>query len=248
MSWSNRNAPLKKNPNDHLGVIYIQTETLALRDSEFGMKEERVFFGKGPMQLEGLFAVTGGTRGAAISHPHSLMGGDMWNPVVETVAQALFSAEISTLRFNFRGVGGSSGSFDEGRGEQEDLLSALAFLEDRGLRDILPAGYSFGAWVTAGVIGYRALAPAIFVAPPIDLFPFDLDNLKGRVGLIVCGDSDPYCPADGVRIMATALSCQLSFIQGADHFFMSREADLADCIATYARNGWEGTDENRYSS
>jgi alpha/beta superfamily hydrolase len=211
------------------------------------MKEERVFFGKGQMYLEGLFAATGGTRAAVISHPHSLMGGDMRNPVVETVARALFTTGISTLRFNFRGVGGSAGSFDEGRGEQEDLLSALAFLEDRGLKEILPAGYSFGAWVNAGVIGHRALAPAIFVAPPMELFPFDLDNLKGRVGLIICGDCDPYCPVDGVRIMATALSCQLSFIQGADHFFMSRETDLADSIATYARNGGGGNDENRCS-
>lgn len=172
-----------------------------------------------------------------ISHPHSLMGGDMWNPVVETVARALFASGISTLRFNFRGVGRSAGSFDEGRGEQEDLLSALTFLEDRGLKEILPAGYSFGAWVTAGVIGRRALAPAIFVAPPIELFPFDLETLRGRVGLVVCGDRDPYCPADWVRIMATALSCRLVFIPGLDHFFLTREMDLADCIATFVRNG-----------
>ena len=201
------------------------------------MKEERVFFGEGQVRLEGLFASAGGTRGAVISHPHSLMGGDMWNPVVETVAQALFGAGISTLRFNFRGVGGSGGSFDEGRGEQEDLLSALAFLEDRGLKEILPAGYSFGAWVTAGVIGRRALAPALFVAPPIKMFPFDLETLRNRVGLIVCGDRDPYCPADEVRIMAAALSCRLEFIPGSDHFFLSQETDLADCIATFAHNG-----------
>lgn len=117
------------------------------------------------------------------------MGGDMWNPVVETVARALFAAGISTLRLNFRGVGGSAGCFDEGRGEQEDLLAALAFLEERGLKEILPAGYSFGAWVSAGVLGRRALAPAIFVAPPIHLFPFDLETLRNRVGLIVCGDA-----------------------------------------------------------
>jgi alpha/beta superfamily hydrolase len=201
------------------------------------MKEERFFFGEGRMRIEGLFAVAGGTRGAVISHPHSLMGGDMWNPVVETVAQALFDAGISTLRFNFRGVGGSEGSFDEGRGEQEDLLSALAFMDDRGLKEILPAGYSFGAWVTAGVIGRRALAPALFVAPPIALFPFDPETLKNRVGLIVCGDRDPYCPADEVRIMATTVSCRLELIPGADHFFQSQEAGLADCIATFALNG-----------
>ena len=201
------------------------------------MTEERVFFREGKVRPEGLFAFSGGTKGAVISHPHSLMGGDMWNPVVETVAQAFFASGISTLRFNFRGVGGSGGSFDEGRGEQEDLLSAIAFLEDRGLKEILPAGYSFGAWVTAGVLGRRALAPALFVAPPMELFHFDLETLRGRVGLIVCGDRDPYCPADGVRIMATALSCRLEFIPGADHFFLSRETDLADRITTCACNG-----------
>ncbi|MDP1992749.1 MAG: hypothetical protein Q8K00_17195 [Syntrophales bacterium] len=201
------------------------------------MNEERVYFGEGRMRMEGLFATAEGTRGAVISHPHSLMGGDMLNPVVEIVAQALFGAGISTLRFNFRGVGGSGGTFDEGRGEQEDLLAALAFLEDRGLKEILPAGYSFGAWVTAGVLGRRALAPALFVAPPIELFPFDPETLQNRVGLIVCGDRDPYCPADRVRIMATTLSCRLELIPGADHFFMSHEMDLAHCIATFARNG-----------
>jgi uncharacterized protein len=201
------------------------------------MNEERVFFREGHVRLEGLYAYSGGIRGAVISHPHSLMGGDMWNPVVETVTQALFSAGFSTLRFNFRGVGESGGIFDEGRGEQEDLLTALTFLEDRGLKEILPAGYSFGAWVNAGVIGRRALAPALFVAPPIDLFPFDLKTLKNRVGLIICGDRDPYCPVDGVRIMATTISCRLELIPGADHFFMTRETELADCIATFARNG-----------
>ena len=201
------------------------------------MKEERVFFEKDRVRLEGLFAVAGGTKGAVISHPHSLMGGDMWNSVVETVAQALFDAGISTLRFNFRGVGGSGGHFDEGRGEQADLLSAFAFLEDRGIKEVLPAGYSFGAWVTAGVLGRWTLAPALFVAPPIEMFSFDWETLRNRVGLIVCGDRDPYCPAQGVRLMATTLSCRLEFITGADHFFMSRETDLADCIAGFARNG-----------
>ena len=146
------------------------------------MKEEKVFFGEDRVRLEGLFAAAGGTKGAVISHPHSLMGGDMWNPVVETVTQALFGVGISTLRFNFRGVGESGGTFDEGRGEQEDLLAALAFLEDRGLKEILPAGYSFGAWVTAGVIGRRALAPALFVAPPIKMFSFDLKDLTESGG------------------------------------------------------------------
>lgn len=200
------------------------------------MKEEKVFFGDGQIGLEGLFASAGGKGGAVISHPHSLMGGDMWNPIVETVTRVLFAAGISTLRFNFRGVGASGGRFDEGRGEREDILAALAFQEERGIEETLLAGYSFGAWVSAGILGSRMLAPAIFVAPPIDLFPFDLENLRNRVGLIVCGDRDPYCPADKIRIAAATLSCRLVFIPGADHFFGSRERDLAACIETFVRS------------
>lgn len=199
------------------------------------MKEEPVFFGKDQARLEGIFASAGGTRGAVIAHPHSLMGGDMRNPVVETVSRSLLASGFSTLRFNFRGVGRSEGTFDEGRGEQEDFLAALAFLEERGSREVLPAGYSFGAWVIAGALGRRSTAPAILVAPPIRLFPFDLENLRGRVGLIVCGDRDPYCPAEGIRGMAEALSCPLASVTGADHFFALHEIELADRIDAFAR-------------
>lgn len=200
------------------------------------MQESAVHFGKGNRDLEGLFASAGGKKGAVIAHPHSLMGGDMWNPVVETVAGALSREGISTLRFNFRGVGGSAGSFDGGRGEREDLLAACDFLEAQGVEEILPAGYSFGAWVAAGMLGRRALAPAVFVAPPIRMFPFDLEGLQSRVGLIVCGDRDPYCPADEIRVAAAALGCPLAAIPGADHFFLMREGELAACIEEYIRS------------
>ncbi|MEW6335309.1 MAG: alpha/beta hydrolase [Thermodesulfobacteriota bacterium] len=194
-------------------------------------------FGKGDRELEGLFAAAGGREGAVIAHPHSMMGGDMWNPVVETVAVTLLRAGISTLRFNFRGVGGSAGSFDGGRGEREDLLAACDFLEEKGVEEILPAGYSFGAWVAAGMLGRRALAPAIFVAPPIRMFPFELEGLQSRVGLIVCGDRDPYCPAEEIRGAAAALGCPLAIVPGADHFFLMRERELAACIESNIRPG-----------
>jgi len=199
------------------------------------MKEEPVLFGKGHARLEGLFASSGGTRGAVIAHPHSLMGGDMRNPVVETVSRSLFASGISTLRFNFRGVGRSEGTFDEGRGEQEDFLAALAFLENWGFSELLPAGYSFGAWVIAGALGRRTTAPAILVAPPIGMFPFALEHLRGRVGLIVCGDRDPYCPAEEIRIMAETLSCPQASVEGADHFFALHETELAGRIEAFVQ-------------
>ena len=198
------------------------------------MEEKKVIFGQGNIRLEGRHANSGGAIGAVISHPHSLRGGDMDNSVVKTLAETLFAAGISTLRFNFRGVGKSTGTFDDGRGEQDDVLAAISFLEEQGIREILPAGYSFGAWVNAGILNRRNLLPAIFVSPPINLFHFDFQTLRGKAGLIVCGDRDPYCPAERIKSVAADLACRLEIIPDADHFFQSRENDLAACIHDFA--------------
>jgi hypothetical protein len=198
------------------------------------MEEKKVFFGQGNVRLEGLYANSGGAVGAVISHPHPLMGGNMGNSIVETLAETLFAGGLSTLRFNFRGVGRSNGIFDDGRGEQDDVLAAVSFMEEQGMREILPAGYSFGAWVNAGILNQRNLLPAIFVSPPITLFSFDFQALRGNVGLIICGDQDPYCPTERIKSVKAELACRLDIIPNADHFFQSRENDLAACINDFA--------------
>ena len=196
--------------------------------------EERVFFGGDAIRLEGLHAAAGGGRGVVISHPHPLMGGDMENPVVEILSEVLFAAGISTLRFTFRGVGRSAGAFDGGQGEQEDVLAAVSFLEERGNGEVALAGYSFGSWVNAAVLVRKRLLPAILVAPPITLCEFDFDALRGRVGAILCGDRDQFCPAELVRIIADDLPCRLDLIPGADHFFMAKETELGLGIKAFA--------------
>ena len=198
------------------------------------MQEKKVFFGQGNIRLEGLYAHSSGAMGAVISHPHPLMGGDMSNSIVEILAETLFADGISTLRFNFRGVGKSTGTFDDGRGEQEDVLAAVSFMEEQGIREILPAGYSFGAWVNAGILNRRNLLPALFVSPPINLFGFDFQTLRGKAGLIICGDQDPYCPTERIKSVAAELACRLDIIPDADHFFQSRENDLAARINDFA--------------
>src|SRR5215207_9182793 len=91
--------------------------------------------------------------GVAICHPHPLHGGDMENPVVIRAAEVCQEAGLATIRFNFRGVGASTGAYDEGRGEQDDLGAALDHLA--GLlpagSPIAVAGYSFGAAVAGRV-------------------------------------------------------------------------------------------------
>jgi uncharacterized protein len=197
------------------------------------IQERHVFFGQGAARLEGLHTALPGTIGAVISHPHPLMGGEMRNPVVDILAKAFSVGGIPTLRFNFRGVGMSEGVFDEGRGEQEDVLAAAAYLEEQGIREIILTGYSFGAWVNAGVILRKNLLPAVFVSPPIKLFTFDFQLLRGKVALVICGDRDPFCPLDEVKNGTAQPSCRLEVIPNADHFFCGREADLASRIDAF---------------
>jgi uncharacterized protein len=199
------------------------------------MREQQVFFGSGGIRLEGLYSGSQGALGVVISHPHPMMGGDMRDTVVETLADAFSAGGISTLRFNFRGVGMSEGSFDGGQGEQEDVLAAISYLEGQGAQEIIPAGYSFGTWVTAGVIVRRNLLPAIFVSPPINLFPFDFRLLRGKIGLILCGDRDPFCPLDKARDGAAQISSHLEIISGADHFFQERTEELAVRIDAFVK-------------
>jgi uncharacterized protein len=195
--------------------------------------EQPIFFCQGTIRIEGLYTAVQGTIGAVISHPHPLMGGDMRNPVVGILTESFFAGGFSTLRFNFRGVGMSEGNFDEGRGEQEDVLTAVTYLERQGIREIILVGYSFGAWVNSGVVLQRDLVPAVLVSPPIDLFPFNFAFLQGKVGLVICGDRDPYCPLDVARNAAAQASCRLEIIPDADHFLSGKEAELAACIDAF---------------
>ena len=197
------------------------------------IQEQPVLFGQEAARLEGLYAAAQGTVGAVISHPHPLMGGDMRNPVVETLAESLLAGGLSTLRFNFRGVGMSEGGFDGGRGEKDDVLAAIAYLERQGIREIVLAGYSFGAWVNATVVLRSNLLPAVLVSPPINLFSFNFELLRGKVGLMICGERDPYCPLDEARNAAAQTSCPLEIIPDADHFLIGKGADLAARVDTF---------------
>ena len=195
--------------------------------------EQPVSFRRGAARLEGLYAAVQGTMGAVISHPHPLMGGDMRNPVVETLTESLFAGGLSTLRFNFRGVGMSEGAFDEGHGEQEDVLAAVTYLERQGIRETVLVGYSFGAWVNATAILRKNLLPTVLVSPPINLFPVNFELIREKVGLMICGDQDPYCPLDEVRNAAAQVSCRLEILPDADHFLIGKGAELAACIGSF---------------
>ena len=106
--------------------------------------EDKIEFLADSIVFEGLLQKNSAAKGVVITHPHPLYGGNMHNNVVVAISQAYQKLDYTTLRFNFRGVGGSQGSYGDGIGEQEDVSAAVAFLADLGMNQIDLAGYSFG--------------------------------------------------------------------------------------------------------
>ena len=112
--------------------------------------EEKITFQSDGLQLQGRLH-RAGVNGVVVTHPHPLYGGDMNNPVVETITQAYQHKGYTTLRFDFRGVGDSQGMYDEGIGEKRDVCQAMAYLAQINIENICLAGYSFGAWINAQI-------------------------------------------------------------------------------------------------
>lgn len=199
------------------------------------VKEEKVFWPNGSLTGEGLWHPGTGGAGAVICHPHPLMGGSMHNNVVETVRDEWIAAGFSTLRFNFRGVGGSTGRYDEGRGEKQDLLSACAFAKSRGVEKIFLVGYSFGAWICCRLLKDQpsVAASVVLISPPLKYFEFDWEGLENAVELTICGDQDMFCDADTFRKKTGDISAKLTILPGADHFYFGQEAGLAEHLRQY---------------
>lgn len=198
------------------------------------MKEERIFFKSGKLDIEGLYAPSDGQKGVVITHPHSMMGGSMRNNVVFALVSAFYQNGFSTLRFNFRGVGRSGGIYDDGIGEQEDVKGAIDFLVEKGKKDIFLTGYSFGAWVNTKLIANQDfLSDIIMVSPPIDFLDFDFPGQKGKIGLVICGDSDQFCPIDRLGGITEEIGCRLEIVGGADHFYFGKEDVIAGYLDDY---------------
>jgi hypothetical protein len=181
-------------------------------------------------------------RGAAVvCHPHPVYGGTMDNKVVYRAAKAAVEAGFATLRFNFRGVGRSTGKHDQGAGEQEDAAAALRWLEGRypalGLAMI---GYSFGAWV-----GLRAAHSAprvnalVGLGLPLDLFDFEFLISCPKPALYIIGTRDEFCSRENLdrfesRLPATA---SLHRIEGSEHFFTGHIETIQSLITDFLKTG-----------
>ena len=200
------------------------------------MMEKPLYFKSGKIHMEGLYASTDGERGSVISHPHPQMGGSMQNNVVEALVSVLFKNHFSTLRFNFRGVGRSEGRYDDGMGEQEDLIAAMSCLAGKGKKKVVLAGYSFGAWITVKILKrFEDFSDVILVSPPVDFLTFDWSGSEDKIGLIVCGDRDQFCSPESLKTLVEEIHCRLEMVRGADHFYFMKENGMIGVIDAYLK-------------
>ena len=179
---------------------------------------------------------------ALVLHPHPRHGGTMNNKVVYTLYQSFARQGFSVLRFNFRGVGRSQGTFDRGEGELSDAASALDWLQgfnpNAGMCWI--AGFSFGAWIGMQLLMRRPeISSFISVAPPANMFDFSFLAPCPSSGLIVQGDRDEIVPPPSVAKLVEKLQAQRDLkidyriVPGASHFFYEHLDELAKQVDGY---------------
>lgn len=160
---------------------------------------------------------------AIVCHPHPLHGGTMDNKVVSTLVRAFDEVDIPSVRFNFRGVGASEGSYADGVGEVEDLQAVADWVRDQfaGCKLVL-AGFSFGSGVVSN--GCQSLADVvqgIFVAPPVGRYNFAEASSYPCPVTVVMGDKDELVSPEDVYQWSDSLSPPATVISlpDASHFF-----------------------------
>lgn len=198
------------------------------------MRERPVNFKCGELVLEGLLAMPStpaGERAAVVCHPHPQYGGSMHNNVVEAIIDALQQLGCATLRFNFRGVGRSQGSYGGGLEERNDAAAAVDYmlgLPGYGKAPVVLAGYSFGATVAlTAASGIESVKAVVAVAPPLSVMKVSAAAIPTQRLVVAAGDGDSYCPVERLRDLPADKTIVLP---GADHFFSGYEEDLTDAL------------------
>lgn len=176
---------------------------------------------------------------AVVCHPHPLYGGTMHNKVVFKVAQTLQMLHIPALRFNFRGVGHSSGVYDEGRGEMDDVRAALEFMSRRyaGIPAII-AGFSFGAFVGLRVAAIDDRVQAMIgLGVPARWLENDTFLGGGKPKLFIHGTADDVAPYEATRKWFESVPAPkiMVAIEGADHFFQDRLDEVRATIVDFVQ-------------
>jgi alpha/beta superfamily hydrolase len=169
-------------------------------------------------------AAAAGTRArgvAVLCHPHPQHGGTLDNKVVQTLARAFVQLGFTSVRFNFRGVGASAGTWDEGRGEIDDALAVVAAHRAAG-QPLVLGGFSFGAFVASQAAarlasdGAGAAGRLVLVGPAASRF--DMATVPADT-LVVHGEADDVVPLAAALDWARPQALPVLVVPGAGHFF-----------------------------
>jgi hypothetical protein len=200
---------------------------------------ERVFIDGPAGTIEAMIERPPGARGdivAVCCHPHPLYGGSMQNKVVHTLARACQDQRVTSVRFNFRGVGGSEGKHDDGVGESEDAAAVADFaMRETGATRLWSLGFSFGGFVAYRLATMRAASALVTVAPPVQRFDFTRLPVPVCPWLVAQGDADDLVDHERVRAWTQSLdpAPEVKILGGAEHFFHGRLTELRALLS-----GW----------
>ncbi len=179
---------------------------------------------------------------ALVLHPHPSHGGTMNNKVVYNTYHSLVRNGFSVLRINFRGVGRSQGTFDDGVGELADAATALDWLEQHNptASTVWVAGFSFGAWIALQLLMRRPeIQNFIAISPPAAKYDFSFLSPCPSPGLVVQGDADSIVAEEDVESFVSKLAKQKGssidyrVIPTADHFFREKMDELIQNLDEY---------------
>jgi len=211
-------------------------------DGQKRMKASRVTFPCADLKLEGIYFDGEWEQTApavVVCHPHPLYGGSMRNNVTYAIADALGGVAIAAFLFNFRGVGGSEGSYGGGVAEQQDIAAALDWLQGQKGVDksrLGLTGYSFGAGVALPVACTDERVKGIaLISPYFETSPLALLKKCHKPGLILGGTNDYEVSQEVV----TSYGCQaagttrLRIIEGPDHFWAGYEQEMGQAVADF---------------
>ncbi|HUP50568.1 MAG TPA: alpha/beta fold hydrolase [Thermoanaerobaculia bacterium] len=174
---------------------------------------------------------------ALISHPLPTHGGTLHNKVVFRAARGLENANIATLRFNFRGVGASSGSFDQGEGEQDDFLAALTWLRRKHPdRKVFAGGFSFGAWVASRAGCEVPEIDALFlIGTPVNKYDFGYLRHCEKPMLFLHGTDDEHGDVARLeKLIEQVRNAESVTVTGADHFFTRQLEAVEETLRSWA--------------
>jgi len=179
-------------------------------------------------QADGLHAAV------VIGHPHPQFGGTMHTKAVFQAAKAFRRIGCAVLRFNFRGVGTSAGSFADGPGEMDDFRAGLDFMHAQypGV-PLWAAGMSFGAWIalTAGAADPR-VSTLLGICPPLSHYDFESVRTSTKPKFFIQGERDERCPLKDMQAFyaGAADPKELVVIDAADHLFDGKLVEVAEAI------------------